>query len=452
MSFFLRTNFLKDNLLLYKSYSNLGTAQNVDLYASAENFSRYIFSLDLTVLRNYYDNEYYGDQNLTEHTIKIKTNIDAAYCRRNKIPTYLYALNQDYDEGCGNAIDCTNSCFPFLDRLCQESKDPSNWYEADFDNLWQVSGGVDTLTGEILTISDYYIDNDENVYLTYDVTSYINNIILNTQINTLHFLVSLGYEAEYLNNDLRIIPLYTKDTETFFRSFMESYDLKTVIDDRDSVVNGDEVTLFLNAKYKGSPIVLDEPPVVDIYNSSDQFVTSVQAAGYGGGFYGATFTLNENENLCENTYYDNWSNILYNGNALNDYFDNFFLQKQENIYSFNDVDFFNSKISYKFRGITEGQRIKAGENKFLYVDLYQLTDFKKKKIYSNNLYYRIYVMQGQNRLVLTDWIKFNQAFCQNFTLLDTSWMPEQHYGIDIRNDDFGVSMIYDHKITFFITD
>lgn len=450
MSLYIRSYVSKDNLLLYGSYSNLGAAQNVDLYASAENFSRYLFTVDITNLRSYYDKCYFSDENLTEHTLKIKTDLNSSYCRKNKIITYLYPVSQDYDEGCGTAINCNDTCFPFLDRLCVESQESSNWFEADLDNNWQVTGVVDTLTGDILTISDYEFDSDENVYLIYDLTAYINDKILNSLDNQLHFIVSLGYESEYLDSDLKIIPLYTKDTETFFKPYLESYDKKTVIDDRDYAVNGNEITLFLNAKYKGMPIELDELPVVDIFNSSDSFVTSVQATCFGGGYYGATFTLNEAENQCNNTFYDIWSNLTYNSNNLNDYSNSFFLQNQDKAFTFNESDDFISKISYKFRGITEGQRIKAGENKYLYVDLYRLTDFDKKKIYSNNLYYKLYVIQGQNKLYITDWIRFNQAFCQNWVLLDTSWMLEQTYGIEIKNEDYAVPVIYNKKITFSI--
>lgn len=446
MSLYLRSYLTKDNLLIYNETRNLGKAPEVSLFVSPsqEAYSRYLFSIDITKIKEYYNNCVINDLDKVEHKIYIKTELLDDVCLTNGIQLNLYEVNEAYDQGCGNSLAC-DPCA--IDKDCKVDYGPSNWHYRRFNELWTVSGAVDTISADIITSGYFELDNTNDYNIVFDVTDHINEKI-NLSGDIISFIMTYPNHIENNFNNELLVNLYTSEHPTYFKPFLETYYNNPLYDDRSNFHSGSSNTLFFRGLKNNAPVHFDENPLVNIYDTNEELVGTVSGQCVGYGFYKAVVTLSGDVDVCDRVYSDEWDNLIHNGVNIEAQTFSFFIKKNEDVYSFNELLFDNNNIKIKIRGITYDETIEAGTNKILYVDLYKNDFGKIKKIYADRLFYKLYLMQGANKFSLTQWIPLNQTFCQNWGYIDTSWMQSQKYYIDIKYQPDTTDILYEKVLKF----
>ena len=95
-----------------------------------------------------------------------------------------------------------------------------------------------------------------------------------------------------------------------------------------------------------------------------------------------------------------------------------------------------SEISLSFYGINQEENIEAGEIRRLEAEaVIPFTNIKPP--YPINIYYQLFIQEGQERIVVIDWQKLNRGPNLYFTTLDTSWWIPNIYYIDIKYEYLG---------------
>ena len=104
-----------------------------------------------------------------------------------------------------------------------------------------------------------------------------------------------------------------------------------------------------------------------------------------------------------------------------------------------------SEIALSFYGISQEENIEAGEVRRLEIDAVQ--PYSNEKLpYPVNIYYQLFIQEGNERIVVIDWQKVNRRGCNYFVTLDTSWWIPNMYYIDIKYEYKGDMRKIDNPI------
>lgn len=106
-----------------------------------------------------------------------------------------------------------------------------------------------------------------------------------------------------------------------------------------------------------------------------------------------------------------------------------------------------SEIALSFYGINQEETVEAGEQRRLEIDVVQ--PFTNNRLtHPINIYYQLFIQEGQERIIVIDWNKINRGSCHYFVTLDTSWWIPNMYYIDIKYEYNGEVRKVDNPIKF----
>lgn len=432
MSLYLRSYLQKDNILIKNELKNLGNAPELTMFVDpiTDTYSRYIFNIDLSTLKKYRDSCIINDLDKIEHKLYIKTNLKDNECITNGINLFLYEVNELYDEGCGNSLFC-DKCISTIESECKVDSGPSNWIYRRFNETWNVSGAVDTLSGIPITEGYFEVDLTNDYNITFNVTDFINEKI-QLSGDSVSLIMTFSNEIENNYNNYIGFNIYSSEHPTFFKPFLESKYDNPLIDDRNNFILNTDNNLFFRTLKNGLPVKFDSNPNVQIYDSNENLVDTLSGSCVGYGFYKTVVNISGEVDTCNRIYNDIWTDLYYNSMQIPDQSNTYFINDIQNVFIFNENIQQQNNIKLKVRGVIFDENIKASDNKVIYVDILKNERGNIKKTYFNNIFYRIYVMQGQNKFFINDWIQMNQTFCQNWFYLDTSWMLSSTYYVDMK--------------------
>lgn len=452
-----RTYFDKNNTIVRNS--NVNTAKNpiCELYCG-DSVSRFLFYVDFTELQNLVDNNEINlnDPN-TKHIIKITntSNFDV---------TGQLNVNNDIVVGDGNrSASCDVEISPITENwdegngydyervflLGDESfaREASNWTEATGTRNFVRPGAVNTATN----IGTQHLDHgNENISI--DVTNYVNQILTTGVTVTTYTGVSHNYAGfclKYTNAQenavsgiTKTMGFFTKYTNTFFEPFIETVYDNVIQDDRVNFYENKDNNLFFYAYVNGNLVNLDELP--ECYIGGNQFTVYQKCKGV----YYITLTAADTQNY--NTYQkynDTWSNLIYNGNVLTSVTLDFVMMEEQKYYQFGSKIMEPVRYGISMSGIKFGESLTQGEVRKINVHL--------RKPYTQNdyglvdqLYYRMYIKQGNNFVEIFDWQRINKTYDIHSTFLDTSWLIPQTYYIDLKVILGGETNIYNEQLRF----
>lgn len=90
-----------------------------------------------------------------------------------------------------------------------------------------------------------------------------------------------------------------------------------------------------------------------------------------------------------------------------------------------------SQISISTHGISQEENIEAGEIRRLEIE--PVIPYSSDKLpYPIDIYFQLFIQEGQEKIVVIDWQKVNRGFCDYFITLDTSWWIPNMYYIDLK--------------------
>lgn len=434
-----RTYFSKDNVIIKGKKTNTGLNPILKLvHGSGDKlFSRVIFSFDIDTVKNKITDK--SICNNIKHTLNItntvsydKTNInelkDFEHGHASSYDLVLFKVPEFWDEGVGYDYDFSKTAIDLGGKVLNTA---SNYTQRTSTLDWSEQGiysGTTSSKYEVLKTIHFDLGN-ENIKV--DISDFINTLITGTTENFYGLGLAFVNELETATSDiLYTVDFYGKDTHTFFEPFIETTWDDIVKDDRNNFYYDKINKLYLYSNINKNPTNLDELPIVTILDSNGDDILSPDVVQEGKGVYSVTFELSssdyDNEGLIN--FYDVWSNIKMNGRNLNDIEMEFTL-KQNNYFNIGNEIYEPKEFAFNFTGIQRGEKIEKGEIRKVIVTVREF--YNNDVLIVDNIYYLIYVKQGNSKIIVTPKTKINMGFNQNYFYLDTSWMISQDYFIDI---------------------
>lgn len=407
----------KSNTLISGSEINMGLNPVADLFYG-DGFSRFVFKIDITELKERYNNNEFPIFSNLKHKIKFFN-----YGRFEKIDG-----NEDYNFGISNDKKRTSSFNLKLSEVdnfdegngfnqtTAVSTTPSNWYKPTLSS-----------TGWTKNILIGYTEVFENGFedLIYDITDYINSKIidLNSE-NILSLQLSFSSSLETSLTEVKqYVGFFTNNANSVYKPYLEtSYNVQ-VNDDRNDFYLDKENKLYFYFNIGGKLTNLDSLPTCEV-NGTGLTVTHEYV-----GCYSVKLDLSSTEYEFDTMMYDIWDNIIYKGRHL---------KQQEKSFVLKDSnDYYNSSSNIEYKPFPVLSGIKINEtlrkNDIIKMNLISKIPYTVNQMIPTDLVeYRIYIKDYNMEEVVIDWMPIHKTNNETFFILDTkSLLKGKHY-IDIK--------------------
>jgi hypothetical protein len=473
--------FSRNNTLISNSFVNSGRNPVTELFygdgslVNPIGFTRFIFDLDLTLLKEKYQNGIIseGCNTNTTHTLRmtntsyfdkelLNTSTSQGRLRATSFDLILFRIPyvnfdenqpQNWDEGVGydyyDLVTGIPSDKNYSDR-------PSNWSATTTITDWQQSGVYsNTNTGSFnynqleIVASQHFEFGDENV--EFDMTDEINSILDGSLINTTGWGIAYLPQVENLTGTTGnySVGFFTRHTQTFYEPFLETNYDDSIEDDRNSFSLGKINKLYLYIFEDGDFQNLDNKPLVTISDQSGTPIpglVNIQSCQVTKGVYEVTIPpLLGYRTPCIFT--DTWSDILLNGFSLPNVINEFAIYPLQKSIQIGTTT--NDPVIYGFDyyGIKQDEKI-------LNTDIRKVGVIIKKAYTTNKLlpkvegYYRVYVREGQTEVQVQEWTKLNRTPNEYYFIFDTRDKIPNEYYIDLKVISSGEVNTYKRQIKF----
>jgi hypothetical protein len=450
MSYF-RSYFEKNNTILKQSQVNTAKNPNTELiYGST--FSKFIFKVDFTDLKNKVDNGDFVINSNTKHYLKMTNTIfgDESLLgqkngkgrdRTSSFDLIVFKVTEFWDEGLG--FDYEDEIYDFTSGNNTFNERPSNWFNRTTLDTWASAGVYSTPT----IIDTVHFDNG-NEDLVADITSYVNGIILSG--NTNHGLgIAFASLYENINSEVdQSVAFFTKYTQTFFEPFVETVFQDRIDDDRQNFIAEVTQNLYLYVTKGTNFYDLDNNPTVDITDQSEAILsglTGLTTTKIRKGVYQVSFGLTGA--LCDGKrfYYDKWKNLSLDGVSIANVTQKFVPKPYTSLFSVGENVKELQRYSVQFFGVKLNEKIKRGENRKIVVSFRSL-DVPKTELF-DEVYYRIYIKEGRTNVNVFDWTQLDVTN-ENSFFLNTDIMIPREYYLEIKGKTHTEEIYYNDQIKF----
>jgi hypothetical protein len=446
-----RSYFNKNSTLI--KLSEINNSQNpvteISYGTLNKQVSRFIFSIDITDLKNRIDSGEISIDSVQKHVLKMTNTIayrpdllgrksyDGSTDRASSFVLELFNIDEEWDEGSGYDFVYDDEIYITNQVL---SKQPVNWYYRKTNQEWTVEGAYATgATGTTVIGSQSFIKGNENLEI--DITDYVNFLLgLGTGFTGTTFGLGIKFIDELENLETinrQAVAFHTKYTNTFYEPFVETTLNDTIQDDRNYFFLDKENELYLYSTVGGNyeDIIVS---AVTIYDYQDNEILTIAESGITKvkkGVYKISLTLDSDTYVDSVLCTDKWY-INQNGKAKT-IEQEFYLIKPENYFGFsldNRLNFDDFYFSYS--GIKSDEYLKSGEKRKIKVNV--------KRLYSQNeflpleLEYRIYTTQSDKyQIDIVPFTKVNRTLKGYEFDIDTSWLIPQDYYLELRLSNSG---------------
>jgi len=479
--------FSRNNTLLSGSYTNTGRAPYTQLYFGASldtlresAYSRFIFDLDLTDLIQKISDGVIstgctGFSGIT-HTLKMvnTSSFNRAQLRATSFDLKLIRIpltsgntgtSQSWDEGVGydyyDVKKTVNTQFAqlsptnFTDDLSLSNR-PSNFYERTTLYDWSEPGIYSNINTGVtpfssMTIIDTQHFEEGNEDIEFDMTNEINSILSGGTTGNTGWIISFPPELELISGltENYSVGFFDRNTQTFYEPYLETAYDDLIEDDRNTFYKNRENKLYLYSYIDGDLVNLDFPPSAILVDSSDSILQGpVTSCLKTKGVYEVTFTAITSSTVVTNcTLYDIWSGLTYNGVALNNITNQLVLLPYNKSIQLGPDSQDPILYGFDYYGVKQDEKI-------LNTDIRKVGVIVKKAYSTNeiiqkiNVYYRIYVKEGQTEVQVQDWTKVNRSYNQYYFIFDTRDKIPNEYYIDLKVYSDGTANTYKKQIKF----
>ena len=456
MSYF-RSYFEKNNTIIKNSQVNTAKNPTTEIfYGSA--FSKFLFKVDFTDLKNKVNNDELVVDSNTRHTLHLTNTIfgdegqkglnrTTGRDRTSSFDLILFKLDQFWDEGLG--FDYADSGYDFVSGNRTFDERPSNWYYRTTLNTWTTAG---VFHDSPTVISGYtgnkiHMDNGgENI--DFDITNYVNGIITG---NTNHGLgLSFAVVYQYLTPDRdQSVAFFTKYTQTFFEPYVDSHFEDTIMDNRNNFVEEIEQNLYLYVTKGTNFYNLDSTPTVDILDSDGAVITGLSGLTttlIRKGVYKVTFTITTPECDGKKFFTDHWKGVILDGNTISGGVRQKFIPKPYTAgFTIGENQTELQRYAIQFFGIKQNEKIVSGEIRKVVVTFKSID--VPKTVLLDEVYYRIYIEEGTTQVMVHDWTLLDKTNENSFQL-DSSYLIPRQYFLQIKGKTHTEEIYYKESINF----
>lgn len=477
--------FSKNNTIISNSFTNTGRNPVTELFFGnlltsqyPSGYSRFIFDLDLTLLKQKYNDGTISPCNgEMKHTLRMTNttsfnfdflNTSTSQGRQRATSFDLVLLRipyinddpetpQIWDEGVGyDYVDLQYNVE--IDKNFSDR--PSNWFQTTTLGVWTEEGiynndNIGTVPFSSLTIVDIQHFQFGNENIEFDMTDEINAILDNSLSGVTGWVVAFRPQLENLTGltDVYEVQFFTRHTQTFYEPFLETSYNDLIDDDRNLFSLGKTNKLYLYLYENGNPINLDNNPLVDILDNAGLPIaglTGLTTCQRTKGVYEVEVPpLIGYKTPC--TFTDKWYNLNVNWFPLNPIFNDFTLQPFKNVYQIGTTSQDPKIYGFDYYGIKQDEKIFNTDIRKVGVVIKQAYT-TNKLLQKVDAFYRIYVREGQTEVQVQDWTKINRTPNEYYFLFDTRDKIPNEYYIDLKVESSGEVNTYKKQIKFQIVD
>ena len=475
--------FSKNNTILSNSYTNTGRNPVTELfygnfvYSEFPNgYSRFIFDLDLTLLRAKIADGTISTtcSSAMTHTLRMvntsffeeelkNTPTSNGRMRATSFDLILFRIPyanseeltpQNWDEGVG--YDFADLIYEFKDADKSFSDRPSNWFQTTTISNWTQEGiynnkntGIVNYSALTIVDTQHFEFGDENI--AFDMTNEINNILNGSLTNTTGWGIAYLPQVENLTGLTQPyeVQFFTRHTQTFYEPYLETNYNDLIQDDRNLFTLGKSNKLYLYLFDDGSPVKLNSLPTVNLYDGKGDLIagaSGLTACLRTKGVYEVTIPpLIGYKTPC--TFSDEWSGLLFNGLSLSDVTNEVVVYPLKKSLSIG-LDSVEPKLyGFDFYGIKQDEKIFNTDIRKVGVIIKQAYS-SSKLLPKVDASYRIYVREGQTEVQVQDWTKVNRTPNEYYFIFDTRDKIPNEYYIDIQVVSSGEVNTYKRQIKF----
>jgi hypothetical protein len=451
MSYF-RSYFEKNNTLVKDRLTNTSKNPTTEIFYGSS-FSKFIFKVDFTDLKNKVDSGYYVLDSNTRHTLHLTNSIfgDETFLgakrgtgreRTTSFELILFKITEFWDEGVGFDYEFSEYDYTVGNKTYDER--PSNWYNRTTLNTWNIEGIYDNEPEIITTIQ--FDNGNENVNV--DITEFVNNILNGMESNQgLGLAFSIPFQDVESESD-QSVAFFTKYTQTFYEPYVETFFNDRIDDHRYNFTEKMEQNLYLYVNKGTNFYDLDELPTVDILDSNNTTIaglTGLIPVKVRKGIYRVTFGINGL--ICDGKrfYHDLWKNLQIDGKVISDTKQKFIPKQLNNLYSIGENITTLNRYVVQYYGIQLNEKIIRGNQRKVTV-VFKSIDLSRPELFSE-VYYRMYIKEGRTNVIVHDWTKMDVTN-ENSFILDTSYYIPREYFIQIKGLRHNEEIFYREELKF----
>ena len=411
-----------------------------------DNISRILIHFDIEELQKLYNDKTFYDLKYLKHVLKM-TNCGSVNndihneklfsdtCQRKErassFDVILFKVPKEWDNGKG--VDFLGDFWTTNNHIYSDAG--CTWYQRINGGLWDEEGiySSEKLSHEY----DKFSAGDESVIIArqhfdignenfeFDITDYVNDLILNKDKNYgLCLCFSPLLEMSFTEKD-QYVGFFGPYTNTFFHPYLESMYSHPIKDDRDNIRTGKTNRIYLYCKDGDEYLNLDNIPTCEIEGFNNNLIVKQHTKGV----YYAEFSLKKGEVENDTILYDKWSNLVLNGEKLEGQEFDFVVSEENNLFSNKTA----SKSEYipSLTGIIPDEMLQVGE--------IRVVDVIWRKKYTTNIiknlensYFRLYVKDGLKEINVIDYHPINKLYLNSQFVIDTNDFIPNDYFIDIK--------------------
>jgi len=451
MSYF-RSYFEKNNTIIKNSQVNTAKNPTTEIFYGS-GFSKFIFKVDFSELKNKIDSGEYVINDNTKHTLHLTNTIfgDETFLgakrgsgrqRTNSFDIIVFKMSEFWDEGLG--FDYEDGGYDFTTGNETFDERPSNWFNRTTLDAWNEEG-VYANNPTIVTTAHFDNGNED---LDVDITQYVNGIILSG--NTNHGL-GLAFAVLYQDITAEIdqsVAFFTKYTQTFFEPHVETYFDDRIDDDRLNFIEKTNQNLYLYVTKGTNFYDLDTLPTVDILDSTNQPIvglSNLTTTKIKKGIYKVTFGLNGV--LCDGKrfFFDKWKGLSLDGVSIDDVKQKFIPKPYTSLYTVGENQTELERYAIQYSGIKLNEKIIKGEKRKILVKFRSINQPKTQLF--DEVYYRMFIKEGRTNVIVHDWTQLDVTNENSFVLDTENYIPRE-YWVELKGKTHTEEIFYDDHIKF----
>jgi hypothetical protein len=491
----LRSYIDKNNTITSNSYVN--TARNPvaelnfgasDLVVPNFGYSRYIFDLDLELLRQNIATGVIstGCTSAMTHTLQmtntssfdnelLNTFMSNERRRATSFDLILFRIPktsgdtgnpQFWDEGVGydysdfniakNSAIGGSAPLTYVDSRAYSTR-PSNWYQTTTIDNWSQHGiynnrneGLVNFSGLTIVARQHFDLGNEDINM--DMTDEINGILNGTITGVTGWGLAYLPQIENITGltDSYSVAFFSKYTQTFYQPYLlTNYD-DLIVDDRNQFLKSQENKLFLYVYQNGDFANLDSDPIVRIQDRNGDAVTGMATLSTclkTKGVYEVIVPNGFSGYPTPCMFYDVWSGLTINGQSLPNVQNQFILQPYTNGIQIGTVSQDPEIFGFNFFGIKQNEQILNTDIRKVGVTIKQA--YTAQQVLLNvSAFYRVYVMEGTTEVQVQDWTPLNRTPNQHYFIFDMRDKIPNQYFVDIQVNTSGEKDTYKQQLTF----
>lgn len=450
MSYF-RSYFEKNNTIIKNSQVNTAKNPTTEIFYGSS-FSKFLFKVDFTELKNKIENSEYILNSNTRHTLHLTNCIfgDETFLgakrgtgreRTNSFDLIVFKVPEFWDEGLG--FDYEDGGYDFTTGNKTFDERPSNWFNRTTLQEWSSEGVYSTSPNIITTI---HFDNG-NEDINVNITDYVNDILDGETNHGLGLAFALLYEDLSPEVD-QSVSFFTKYTQTFFEPYVETFFDDMIQDNRLNFIEKAQQNLYLYVTKGTNFYNLDTLPTVDILDSTNTPIaglTGLTTTHIKKGVYKVTFGIDGV--LCDGKrfFFDKWKGLSLDGVSISNVIQKFIPYPYTSLFTVGENQTELQRYSIQYFGIKQGEKVKRGDKRKVVVT-FRSIDYPKTQLF-DDVYYRMFIKEGRTDVIVHDWTKLDTTNENSFTL-DTSIYVPREYFIELKGKTHTEEIYYDEHIKF----